>query len=61
MLLNLLLWACDGPISSDTSKPKQEVVPNMKNIPEVVFYDRMQMILPDPLVVEKNQRPYFMS
>ena len=26
MLLNLLLWACDAPISSDTSKPKQEVV-----------------------------------
>jgi hypothetical protein len=47
--------------STNLVKPKQEVVPNMKNIPEVVFYDRMQMILPDPLVVEKNQRPYFMS
>ena len=26
MLLNLLLWACDAPIPSDTSKPKQEVI-----------------------------------
>ena len=26
MLLNLLLWACDNPIPSDTSKPKEEVV-----------------------------------
>jgi len=26
MLLNLLLWACDNPIPSDTSGPKEEVV-----------------------------------
>tara|TARA_Y100000992_G_scaffold301641_1_gene273060 strand:- start:2343 stop:2699 length:357 start_codon:yes stop_codon:yes gene_type:complete len=47
--------------STNLVKPRAPVVPNMKKIPEIVFYDRTPMILPDPLVVEKNQRPYFMS
>lgn len=45
--------------SSNLVNPKAQVVPELKNIPEVVFYDRTPMILPDPLVVEKEQRPYF--
>jgi len=37
------------------------MIARMKELPEVVFYDRGPMILPDQLVVEKKQRPYFMS
>ena len=38
MLLNLLLWACDAPISSDTSKPKQEVVESPIHWTECSYY-----------------------
>ena len=47
--------------STNLVKPKDPVVPQVKKLPEVVFYDRTPMILPDQLVVEKLQRPYFMS
>ena len=47
--------------STNLVKPKAPVIVNMKQIPEVVFYDRGAMILPDQLVVEKKQRPYFIS
>ncbi len=40
----------------ETQKP---VVPHMTRLPEVSFFGRMQLIMPDPLVVEKFQRPFF--
>lgn len=40
----------------ETQKP---VVPQMTQLPEISFFGRMQLIMPDPLVVEKFQRPFF--
>jgi hypothetical protein len=40
----------------ETQKP---VVPQITRLPEVSFFGRMQLIMPDPLVVEKFQRPFF--
>ena len=39
----------------ETQKP---VVPELKTLPEISFFGRMQLIMPDPLVVEKFQRPF---
>lgn len=45
--------------STNLVKPRAPFVPNNKHIPEVVFYDRTPMILPKPLVVEKEQRVFY--
>ena len=34
------------------------VVPNLVQLPEVSYFDRIPFILPNPLVVENNQRPF---
>lgn len=34
------------------------VVPQLKQLPEVKFFDRMAMFMPEPLVVEKAARPF---
>ena len=39
----------------ETQKP---VVPELKTLPEISFFGRMQLVMPDPLVVEKSQRPF---
>ena len=39
----------------ETQKP---VVPQLTKLPEVSFIDRMKLVMPDPLVVEKSQRPF---
>ena len=39
----------------ETQKP---VVPQLTTLPEVSFVARMPLIMPDPLVVEKSQRPF---
>jgi hypothetical protein len=39
----------------ETQKP---VVPQLIKLPEVSFIDRMKLVMPDPLVVEKSQRPF---
>ena len=39
----------------ETQKP---VVPELKTLPEISFFGRMQLIMPNPLVVEKSQRPF---
>jgi len=39
----------------ETQKP---VVPQLTTLPEISFFGRMQMVMPDPLVVEKHQRPF---
>jgi hypothetical protein len=39
----------------ETQKP---VVPQLKTLPNVSFFGRMQLVMPDPLVVEKFQRPF---
>jgi hypothetical protein len=36
----------------------EPVNPQLKTIPDVSYFDRLPMIMPKPLVVEKNQRPF---
>ena len=38
--------------------PQPPVVPKLHSVPEVAFFNRMPMILPDPLVVDRDQRPF---
>lgn len=33
------------------------VMPELVTLPEVSYFDRMQLFMPKPLVVDKNQRP----
>jgi hypothetical protein len=44
--------------STNLVEPQQPVVPNLTKLPEVSFFGRMQLVMPDPLVVEKSQRPF---
>ena len=34
------------------------VVPNLNNLPSVAYFDTVPTYMPEPLVVEKFQRPY---
>ena len=43
--------------STNLVTPKPAVVPELKNLPNVAFFTRPQTLLPNPLVIEKNQRP----
>lgn len=36
---------------------KPAVVPELKKLPNVAFFTRPHVLLPNPLVIEKNQRP----
>ncbi len=38
--------------------PAPQVRPELHKIPEVPFFKRMPMIMPRPLVIERNQRPF---
>ena len=44
--------------STNFVEPQKPVVPELITLPEVSFFGRMQMVMPDPLVVEKFQRPF---
>jgi hypothetical protein len=44
--------------STNLVEPQQPVVPQLNKLPEVSFFTRMQLVMPDPLVVEKSQRPF---
>lgn len=44
--------------STNLVTPQAPVVPNLKQIGEVKFFDRLPNYIPEPLVVEKNQRPF---
>lgn len=47
--------------STDLERPQVCVNPQLKPVPVTYFYDRNGVIMPKPLVVEKNQRPMFLS
>lgn len=32
--------------------------PQLKNIPDVSYFDRIPLLMPKPMVVEKHQRPF---
>jgi hypothetical protein len=42
-----------------TEAPKEPVYqkPELNNLPSVAFFDRLQVFIPEPLVIEKDQRP----
>ena len=44
--------------STNLVERQQPVVPELTKLPEVTFFGRMQLVMPDPLVVEKSQRPF---
>ena len=44
--------------STNLVEKQQPVVPQLTTLPEVSFIARMQLVMPDPLVVEKFQRPF---
>lgn len=43
--------------STNLVKPQKFSQPEYKNIDSVSFFDRLPLIIPEPLVIEKNQRP----
>ena len=44
--------------STNLVNPQAPITPNLKLLPEVSYFDRLQTIMPEPLVIEKNQRPF---
>ena len=44
--------------STNLVETQQPVVPELTRLPEVSFFGRMQLVMPDPLVIEKSQRPF---
>jgi len=38
-------------------KPRSYEQPQINQLESVRFIDRMPMVIPEPLVIEKNQRP----
>ena len=47
--------------STNLVSPQKETKPQLTKLPERQFFDRIPLILPSPLVVEKNQRPLHMA
>jgi hypothetical protein len=43
--------------STNLVQPKAPVVPQLKNLRDIAFFERPQVFIPEPLVVENNQRP----
>ena len=44
--------------STNLVNPKKHVQPKVHDIKSLNMIDRLSMVIPEPLVVEKNQRPY---
>jgi hypothetical protein len=44
--------------STNLVSPQAPVQPQLKTIPSIAFFERLPVIMPLPLVVEKDQRPY---
>lgn len=43
--------------ASNLVNPERPLTPRIKNLPSVAFFDRPKVYLPEPLVIEKDQRP----
>lgn len=46
--------------STNLVNPQTPIKPNLKQIPTVPFFDRLIVHMPNPLVIENNQRPSLM-
>ena len=44
--------------STNLVEPQKPVVPQLKTVPEVAYFERMALILPEEFVPLKNQRPF---
>lgn len=44
--------------STNLVQPERPLTPELKNLPSIAFFDRPKVFLPEPLVIEKNQRPH---
>jgi hypothetical protein len=47
-----------GTNSTNLVNPQGPVVPEFKTVPMISFFDRIPVIMPKPLVIENNQRPF---
>jgi hypothetical protein len=50
--------ALRGINSTNLVSPQAPVNPSLRELPEVKFYDRMAFYMPEPLVVNKYERPF---
>jgi len=61
---NLAFNSCDiesqlfGIGSTNLVNPKSNVTPDIKPLQNLSIIDRLPILVPEPLVVQKNQRPY---
>ena len=46
--------------STNLVTPKKEMTPRLKKLPSVSFFDRMQTVIPEPLVIQNGQRPKYL-
>lgn len=44
--------------STNLVKPQAPITAELNKLPTACFYDRVPTFMPEPLVVEKNQRPF---
>lgn len=44
--------------SSNLVNPQAPIVPELKCLPQIKYFDRMQIYMPEPLVVKTDQRPF---
>jgi hypothetical protein len=44
--------------STNLVNPQKPIKPELKRIPTSIFFNRLPVHMPKPLVVENNQRPY---
>jgi len=64
---NLSHNACDiesqlfGIGSTNLVTPKKEVQPDLKTVESLNVIDKLPVILPQPLALDKNQRPYYLN
>jgi hypothetical protein len=44
--------------STNLVNPEKPVIPQLKTLPEISYFERLPTYIPEPLVVEKDQRPF---
>jgi hypothetical protein len=44
--------------STNLVTPQTPVAPKLTPLPEVAYFERIPLLLPNPLVVENKQRPF---
>ena len=47
--------------STNLEKPQKPVNPELKTMPNVAFFERSNIVMPQPFVHHKNQRPMYLS